>query len=174
MKSIDDLINDLKQMADKFEQFQKDLPVIVCTTAVNNSRENFKKQGYEGSKWKRRSEGSPRDSGRAILTDTGTLKDSIRYWVVSAAAVMIGVDQNKVKYAQIHNEGGTVKITDKMRKFFWAMYNKTEQDFYKGLALTKKTHITIPKRQYLGVTEELDNQIKTAIEYHVKQILKTN
>lgn len=173
MKSLEDLINDLKQTADKFEQFQKQLPRLVGTTAVNHSRDNFKKQGYEGNKWKRRKEGSPRNTGRAILVDTGTLKDSIRYWIVSEAAVLVGVDQSKVPYAQIHNEGGTIKITSKMRKFFWVMHNKTGEQFWKGLALTKKTHITIPKRQYLGVTKELDNQIKTAIEYYVKQILKT-
>lgn len=109
---------------------------------------------------------------------------------------------NDVIYAQIHNEGGTipVKVTPKMRRFAWAKYyqlageskspgkgkkrgkqGKSESNIpeealkWKGLALTKKTElsINIPKRQFMGDSAELDVKIQNYIEKEILKILNS-
>lgn len=58
-----------------------------------------------------------------------------------------------VIYARIQELGGTThpNLTDKMRKFAWAMFYKTKEEMWKRLALSKKDRLTIkiPARPYL-------------------------
>lgn len=104
--------------------------------------------------------------------------------------VVIGTS---LPYAAIHNDGGTVTptVTLKMRKFAWAMYYRTlgksakspkgkkakaskpqpssaaspEAERWKALALTRKQklNITIPKRQFIGDSQELNAAINRKI-----------
>ena len=102
--------------------------------------------------------------------------------------VVIGTS---LPYAAIHNDGGTVTptVTLKMRKFAWAMYYKSlgkkgskgskakaskarpslaanpEADRWKALALTRKQKlsITIPRRQFIGDSQELNAAINRKI-----------
>jgi phage gpG-like protein len=60
-----------------------------------------------------------------------------------------GVDEQIIKYAAIHEYGGTITITKKMRGFFWYKYAETGDEMWRSMALTKKTVITIPKRSYI-------------------------
>jgi len=79
-------------------------------------------------------------------------KESIREVTVSGKGFK-GRIGSKVEYAAIQEKGGTThpKVTEKSRRFFWAMYFKTGEDMWKGLALTTKTtlDITIPARPAL-------------------------
>lgn len=100
------------------------------------------------------------DDGRAVLTGkTGNLQ--IRTTAVineSEGKIIIG---NNLPYGKIHNEGGKIIKTAKMRAFFWAMYyasgggKKGVEDtgnalIYKKMALGKGT-VNIPKREYLVI-----------------------
>ena len=42
-----------------------------------------------------------------------------------------------------------------MRRFFWAKFKETGKEYWKGLALTKKTHFDIPKRKFIGDSKAL-------------------
>ena len=55
-----------------------------------------------------------------------------------SAKVIVGI-ANHNHYAKIHNEGGKILITPKMRRFFWAKFKETGKEYWKGLALTKNT-----------------------------------
>ena len=54
-------------------------------------------------------------------------KNSINITQADFSGVEITAGEG-INYGAIHNEGGTitVKVTPKMKKFFWAMYKKTE------------------------------------------------
>jgi hypothetical protein len=52
--------------------------------------------------------------------------------------------------ALVQEYGATITITEKMRKFFWAKYAETGADMWRGLALTKKSVITIPPRPFFS------------------------
>lgn len=106
---------------------------------------------------------------------------------------------NDVEYASLHNNGGETNptVTPKMRKFAWAMYYKAagirkkaatagrkgktgqkelspEAAMWKGLALTrkKKLKVRVPKRQFIGESVELNEQIRQTIETEIRNILK--
>lgn len=61
---------------------------------------------------------------------------------------------NDLPYGAIHEFGGTThpRITDKMRRFAWAMYYQTKESHWKYIALTKKETLTIKikARPYLA------------------------
>lgn len=47
-----------------------------------------------------------------------------------------------------------------------------DAEFWKNMALTKNTHIEIPQRQYLGVTDRLESRWERAIKRVIKKALK--
>ena len=76
---------------------------------------NFERQAFFSEKWQRRK--SPaRNEGRAILTDTGRLRRSIQSRVADAHIEFFSTEP----YAAIHNEGGEIVVTDRMKRFFRA------------------------------------------------------
>lgn len=107
------------------------------------------------------------------MTSTGYLRDSIEVAEKTNHSITIG---SYVQYAQIHNEGGTIHIpiTPKMKKYFWAMYQKTKDEKWKYMALTKKQNISLkfPKRQFMGYSATLmkilDEELKKYIEKSFK------
>lgn len=130
----------------------KDAQTIAEVEMINFIMANFERQGFLDSSikpWQGRMDGS--DSGRAILTNTSALRDSIKIGESSPKRVRATSDS---KYARIHNEGGIVNVpvTERMRKYFWFMYKSTGNIKFKMMALTKKTHFTftMPQRQFMG------------------------
>lgn len=64
-------------------------------------------------------------------------------------------------YARIQDQGGKIKITNKMRNFAWYMFKKTGNKMWKAIAITKKSHIQMPSKGYSQVNL---NIIKKFIE----------
>ncbi|MBQ9887745.1 MAG: phage virion morphogenesis protein [Bacteroidales bacterium] len=130
-----------------------------------------------------------------LLSSRNHLFSSIKYRPGTAQVTIF----NDVIYAEIHNEGGTVhpRITPKMRRYAWAKYyalggdgkgpqkgrngakkvssatGSAEAEKWKALALTKKESLTIkiPKREFMGPSEELNARIRTYVEEEVLKIL---
>lgn len=124
-------------------------------------------------KWPKR-KGGARNDGRALLVDRAVLKRGLRIKQVDSNGGIIGVDEG-IKYAEIHNQGGDIPLTPKMRRFFWAMYFKHGggdkklrksklAQFYLGLAISKKDSITIPQRQFIGDSKTLEKKLYNYIE----------
>lgn len=182
-KDIDSYI---KSLTDKI---RKQVPRMVAETATEYFKERFSTKEWDGTPWPQTKRVVRRGS---LLVRSSKLVNSIRPTVVTASRVRIGAGNAKVPYAKVHNEGGTVHptVTPAMRKWAWAQYykaggtslksateNKKTQssfnagkgstiNFYKRLALTKKTHldITIPKRQFMGHTVRLNTKILERIK----------
>jgi len=106
---------------------------------------------------------------------------------------MARVYSNK-PYAEIHNEGGTILITPRMRRFFWAMYHKEMERIgltksgaarkdkrnasisekamiWKSLALTSKKSFVIPKRPFIYHSKDLNDKIDRLIDHLVKRAI---
>ena len=78
---------------------------------------NFERQAFFSEKWQRRK--SPiRDEGRAILTDTGALRKSIGSRTTENSITFF----TTLPYAAIHNDGGEIVVTGRMKRFFWHKY----------------------------------------------------
>jgi len=103
----------------------------------------------------------------SLMVRSGNLVASIRPSVVSGERVVISAGSARVPYAQIHNEGGPIRVpvTRNMRKFAWAMNYKSGDNRWKQLAITRKSilRINIPKRQFMGHSKILDQLIINSI-----------
>lgn len=78
---------------------------------------NFERKAFFNEKW--RTNHLPNRRGSPMMR-TGTLRRSIN----SKVQGMNVVFTSSVPYADIHNSGGEIIVTEKMKKFFWAMYYK--------------------------------------------------
>ena len=161
---------------------ERKLRIIQDTAAMALSffKKSFTNQGFTDvtlKKWPAR-KGGPRNKGRAILMNRGVLKRGLRIKKTSYNGSVIGVDE-AIKYAKIHNEGGDISLTPKMRRFFWAMYYKTGgknkrtrsaeiPQFWLSLALSKNDTIKIPARKYIGDSATLERQLIGYIEHELK------
>lgn len=138
-------------MKDIDNLFSTDTAYELANECVNDFMDNFNRQSFDNLPW----EQSTKEQGATLIL-SGQLRNSIRTLSASDNEFSIISDMD---YSEIHNEGGTIMITDKMRKYFWAMYSTTKNEMWKGLALTKKSFLTIPKRQFMGESDSLTNRI---------------
>ncbi|PWA10959.1 phage virion morphogenesis protein [Flavobacterium laiguense] len=170
------------------KQLILDAQTIAEVEMINFVMGNFEKQGFLDSSlqpWQERAIDD--DPGRAILTKSGALRDSVKLISSSTKRVVVGSDS---KYAKIHNEGGTIHIpiTKKMRKYFWYKYytiadksgniqsgSASEASMYKAIALSRKTHLTvkIPKRQFIGESVTFNRDIDTKFIKMIERRFKT-
>ena len=148
----------------------------MAAQAVTFSKQRFREQAWADTRtepWAKRKPGAPREKGRALLIDSGRLRNSIHRISVTNTSALIGTD---VPYAKIHNEGGVLhpRVTKKMRGFAWKMYYATKQDKWKGLALTKKNtlNIRIPKRKFMGNSAVQNRQLKRVLTLQINKILR--
>ncbi len=177
-------VNDLNRLTNRV------LPVKVGRAVVESTRQNFRQGGFYGRKWKdpmRHTIGFDGVDGQygPLLSRQNHLMSSTDY-IPSPGKVTI---QNTAEYAQIHNEGGHIPVTVKMKRFFWAKYYEKglvsqlydrgkgkrmrqksdafagEAGFWKGMALKKVgSKIKIPKRQFLGTSPEVDRMVNNIIK----------
>ncbi len=148
--------------------------------------QNFERQGFFSEKWARRK--SPLRPGGSILIDTGKLRRSIHSRSDDSSITFY----SDLSYAAIHNEGGEIKVTARMKRYFWYRYYRargsfsyrkngslrqtkrngqisTEAEFWKAMALMKvgKT-IKIPRRQFLGMSPEVERDVTKIIEQNLE------
>lgn len=106
------------------------------------------KRDAQGKNSKRRGQRKP-------LNDTGTLRRSIHYQP-SANSVTVGTN---LKYAAIHQFGGDIKVTPKMRAYLHSQ----------GIHLRKSTNaIHIPARPFLGVNDKDLAVIREMMKKHIQ------
>lgn len=178
-KIIQKQVNDLNRLANRT------LPVKVGRAVVESTRKNFRQGGFYGRPWEepvRRTLGFDGAVGRygPLLSRQNHLMSSTDY-IPGQGKVAI---QNTAEYARIHNEGGQIPVTVRMKRFFWAKHYETglvsqlyrsgtgkrmkqksdafagEAGFWKGMALKKVgSTIKIPKRQFMGDSPEVEKII---------------
>lgn len=175
---------------------RRQMPVIAGQMAVSHFKSNFRQGGFVNNglhswkKSKREGKGKGAGSGyKTLLSGRNHLYSSTNY-IPGDGRVTI---QNNVEYASIHNEGGTIQshptVTPKMKKFAWAKYyealngQKPDKNTvipedvarWRRLALTKKSKLDIkivmPKRQFIGESQELNEKIQSKLEDKISKIL---
>jgi phage gpG-like protein len=129
---------------------------------------NFETKSFFGAPWA--ASKAPNHKG-TLMMRSGALRKSIRSSVSGSTITW----SSSLPYAGIHNEGGEIEVTAKMKRFFWAMYYKSagavtysikkkeanntqrnqrlskEAEYWKSLALMKVgAKLKIEKRQFIG------------------------
>lgn len=153
---------------------------------------NFERQAFFSEAWQRRK--SPTRPGGHILLDTGRLRQSITSRITDKSIVFT----SDLPYSAIHNEGGEIVVTERMKRFFWHKYYEasgsfgrrkdgsprkdrrtrqltTEAEFWKCMALMKTgKSIKIPRRQFLGKSPEVEEAVRTIIEENLAEYFRTD
>ncbi|MCM1440827.1 MAG: phage virion morphogenesis protein [Roseburia sp.] len=174
-----------KQVKRIFRSILKDIKVELG----DEFDQNFEREAFFSEAWQRRK--SPTRPNGHILVDTGTLRRSITSEIKESSIVF----RSDLPYAEIHNEGGEIVVTDKMKKFFWWKYYSatgsfgrkkdgslrndkknrqltSEADFWKAMALMKKgSTIKIPQRKFLGTSPEVEAAVRQIIEENLNDYI---
>ncbi len=165
---------EIRQELDKVVQrILKDIQVELS----DEFDQNFEREAFFSERWARRK--SPVHGGRSghLLVDSGALRGSIRSEIKGSSLFF----SSDLPYAGIHNEGGEIVVTERMKRFFWAKYREAnggawtrrkvngtgsaEVEFWKLMALKKVgSTIRIPMRRFLGVNAEVEQIVKDIVE----------
>ncbi|MCF0257487.1 MAG: phage virion morphogenesis protein [Bacteroides heparinolyticus] len=148
---------------------------------------NFERQGFFSEAWERRK--SPLRPGGSILIDSGTLRRSIQSKTTETSITFY----SDLAYAGIHNDGGAIRVTEKMKRYFWYRYKKAtgsfgrtkrgakrkdkrtiqltdEAEFWKHMALMKVGRtIMIPRRRFLGTSPEVEAAVREIVEENLTE-----
>lgn len=183
-KIIQQNIEDLRRINDRV------LPVKVGRAVAESVRQNFRRGGFYGSPWKqpiRRSLGLDGAEGQygPLLSRQNHLMSSTDY-IPGTARVTI---RNDAEYAEIHNEGGDITVTSRMKRYFWSRYYRNgqtgqsmsprkaaaregESEFWKRMALKRVgSTIQIPQRHFLGESPHVDRTVHDIIDKELKQFI---
>ena len=155
---------------------KKDAVRYASVTGVNFFQDSFQNQGFTDvafEAWDKKA--NDIDPEGKVLIKSSFLLNSIQVFDANEKRITFGSD---AEYAEIHNNGGIVKITitESSRKYFWFMFKATGNFMWKAMALTKKTSfsIKIPKRQFIGESATLmndyDSWLKTEILKRFKNL----
>jgi len=134
--------------------------------ALQDVAENFRTESFDGVKWAPRKKKDAKV--RALLVKTGRLKRSVRIARTSNNSVTVTSD---VPYAEIHNQGGSITLNARSEVFKRNRNQKgnNKGNFTKGStagkgSTYKQGSIKIPKRQFMGMSKNLQQQIGQSID----------
>lgn len=141
------------------------VPDIIAETAVEYFQDTFRTKAFDGTPWPDFSPGYKHRTNGSLLIDSAALLNSIRPSLISRDLVVISAGNEKVGYAQAHNEGfvGSVVVPS---------HKRTSK---KGKEHTVKQHsmsMRLPQRQFLGDSKELQQQLHDRIEGFINSLNK--
>ena len=111
--------NNIPDFAKMAKQLIKNAARYAGGESVKFFRESFVRQGFLNKSltpWRKTT--NPL-AGKRTLYNTGTLMSSIRKTKGTTKQVVV---ESATNYSEIHNEGGEIIVTEKMKRFFWAKY----------------------------------------------------
>ncbi len=175
------------EVAKIFRKILRDIKVDL----TDQFDKNFENESFFGEGWERRK--SPVRGDGHILVSSGALRRSISSRSDDTSITFY----SSLPYAAIHNDGGEIRVTQRMKSFFWHKYyeavggfgrkkdgnlrndkkNKrlsTEAEFYKAMALMKVgSTVKIPRRRFLGTSPQLEEGVKKIIEDNLTQYFES-
>lgn len=154
---FNDLSNYLTSLPDRILD---DASQIVAETATEYYKERFKEKAFDGNPWAPAK--VPRRNG-SLLINSGNLLNSIRPAYIGRDKVVISAGNDKVNYAQVHNEGysGSVIVPAHVRR--------TRK--YGDVNVKEHTrNANIPQRQFMGESDELATKIHERLEGYINTL----
>lgn len=109
-------------MINNYNQIIKNILRDIQVEMGDEFDRNFERQAFFSEAWQRRK--SPARPGAAILSGQN-LRRSIRSEIRENSIVF----RSSLPYSAIHNEGGDIKVTAKMKRFFRAKFYETQGGF---------------------------------------------
>jgi phage gpG-like protein len=167
------------------EQIMDQVPDIVAETATDYFKESFTLKEFDKNPWGKAKRAK---STGSLLVESGNLVNSIRPAVVTREHVIISAGNDKVPYAQIHNEGytGPVSIPAHNRKTNPRSVEVPEYTRKNGVTVKAHTwnlpggnqqvkahtiNQSMPQREFMGESDELAEMIHERIDSYLDSIL---
>ena len=149
-----------KLLENQMEEILQGTAQIVAETSVEYIQNTFRTKKFDGNPWA--PPRVPKRSG-SLLVQSGALLNSIRPVLISPERIVIAAGNEKVDYAQVHNEGfkGSVPVPAHIRH--------TQRGDQTVRQHTR--NVNIPQRQIIGNAQELENDLQERIEAYVKSVL---
>lgn len=169
------------------KDFVKNLIKDVAVDLNDEFDRNFERKSFFDQPWQQTKLTNPRGS---LMMRSGALRKSLNHTIGEDSITW----SSSLPYASIHNEGGEITVTAKMKAFFWAMHYKaagaisvrkdgkasaskrnqnlsTEAQQWKNLALMKVgSKITIPQRQFIGDHPRVHERIQVIFDRNMKEV----
>lgn len=118
----------------------------VRIDATQHFDRNFERKAFFNRKWPDTKHPNARGS---LMMRSGKLRRSIQSKIQGNQIVFT----SSLPYAKIHNDGGEVVVTEKMKRFFWAMY-------YKSAGAVSKSILQKDGSRVLFVSTESKSRMK--------------
>lgn len=164
---------------DRINSAVQALPSRIAVVAINFSKERFVKKDWvdvTAKRWK-----ASRKKKGSTLVASGRLKRSIRKISVTPSRVVIGTN---VPYAQAHNDGAEFSGEETVRRHVRRQHRRRSH-VRKGKRIkaqtvksyTVKSHSRkysrkLAKRQFIGQSQTLNNQIDNIIRNEINKAIK--
>lgn len=103
-----------QQIAAIKQQIER-LPTLIANLGVNFVKDNFDNESWEGRKWAPRKTGAPRNAGRKLLRDRGTLYRAVRQ-SVNGPRIRVYIAAPADVYGEVHNSGGIFYVKAHKRR----------------------------------------------------------
>ena len=162
-----------------FKKCLNNIAKDIAINALDEFDKNFDKGGFFGTKWKEskrvRGHNSKYKKKRQTLTQTGALRRSLRKRV-SGNKITIFADG--IKYAKIHNEGGSINKKVSVPGFKRKGFSRTVKGKRQKVKAhdvkshSRKMNLKMPKRQFIGNHPKLSKQIEGIINDNLKDFFK--
>lgn len=159
-----------------FNHFLRQTLTDIKVKLEGEFKQNFERKAFFNEKWKETKFPNRRGS---LMMRTGNLRASIQSKIQGNSIVF----SSSMPYADIQNNGGEIKVTAQMKKYFWAMAvshggqkgkKSAEYERWKALALKKVGDtIRIEKRPFIGNHPRVETIIKRYFFVNVGKYLKS-
>jgi phage gpG-like protein len=156
--TFDELENYLEALPDQILEAAAD---ITAETAVNSFKGNFEKKGFDGNPWE---PAKVKKKTGSLLIESGELRKSVHSEYIGPDKVVIAAGGHNAPFAKVHNEGfeGSVSVPEHTRKSPWGTGTVNVK------AHTRQANI--PKRQFMGKSEEVAQEVRDAIQAYINSI----
>jgi phage gpG-like protein len=172
------------------QDFIKNILQDIRVDLTDEFDRNFERKAFFDKPWENTS--IPNHKGSTMMR-TGKLRRSVRSKQTNNDITW----SSSLPYASLQNEGGEVIVTEKMKRFFWAMFYKAngavsvtkkgdarnndrnkrltaEAATWKALALQKVgAKMKIKQRQFIGDHPQVRQRIEHVIDKNMKELEKT-
>jgi len=170
--------------------FIKNILTDLKVELMDEFDRNFEHKAFFGKPWPASTIPNRRGS---LMARSGDLRKSIRAQVTPGANTVTFT--SSMPYARIQNEGGVIIVTEKMKKYFWAMYyslvgkvtynvktktanfnSKTqkltaEAKYWRSMALKKAgSKVTIRQRQFIGHHPRVSSIVEQVCDRNFKAL----
>lgn len=165
-----------RQVALNYHKVRMRMPGVLATVAMNYFKDSFRRRGWRDrtlDPWARRKSNGKRDRGRAILVQSGRLRNSIRIQQADIRKIVIATS---TPWAEAHNEGVNKTVTVKRHTRGTYTREKEQYTTRKGTTRTRtlsrksgeyevRSHsrkMRLPKRQFMGDSEIMFRKLDRA------------